>query len=260
MFEQETFPHGRRVRFSASLPLLDRAVAATVDFLKERQATGSLFDVKLVLREALLNAVLHGSRSDPRRQVKLEAMVFADRLDLCVTDQGQGFSWRESLADPPSPEATSGRGLTIMALYADAVRFNEVGNQVRLIKCIPGLLGPAVPEDQPGEANSFRRETMNDFRVENGHTIHCPSGDIVASVAEDLRARLRELMREHPGPLVMDLSRVELIDSVGIGLLIATHNSLAKSGHRLALENVNADLAGLLRTMRLDKHFSIEIA
>ena len=56
-------------------------------------------------------------------------------------------------------------------------------------------------------------------------------------------------MHEHPGPLTIDLSRVELIDSVGIGLLIAAHNSLAKGGGRLALENVNPDLTGLLRTM-----------
>lgn len=101
---------------------------------------------------------------------------------------------------------------------------------------------------------------MTDFRIEDGRVIHCPEGDIVASMADSLRARLREIMQEHPGPLVMDLGRVELIDSVGIGLLIAVHNSLSKAGHRLALVNVNADLAGLLRTMRLDKHFSIETA
>jgi serine/threonine-protein kinase RsbW len=75
-----------------------------------------------------------------------------------------------------------------------------------------------------------------------------------------MRAQLRDIMREHPGPLAIDLSRVELIDSVGIGLLIAAHNTLAKAGHRLALEHVNTDLAGLLRTMRLDKHFVIEPA
>jgi serine/threonine-protein kinase RsbW len=101
---------------------------------------------------------------------------------------------------------------------------------------------------------------MSEVRIEDGRTVICPTGDIVASVAEALRARLREIMAEHPGPLAMDLSRVELIDSVGIGLLIAIHNSLAKTGHRLALEHVNPDLAGLLRTMRLDKHFSIETA
>jgi hypothetical protein len=38
------------------------------------------------------------------------------------------------------------------------------------------------------------------------------------------------------------------------------HNSLAKQGQRLALEHVSTDLTGLLRTMRLDKHFAIASA
>ena len=101
---------------------------------------------------------------------------------------------------------------------------------------------------------------MHDIRIEEGQTVFCPDGDIVASVADALRARLKDIMQEHPAGLVIDLSRVELIDSVGIGLLIATHNSLGKAGGRLALTNVNQDLATLLRTMRLDKHFAVENA
>ena len=72
MFETEVLPDGCHIRFSASLPLLDRAVAEAVAFLKSREAVGSLFDVRLLLREALLNAVVHGSLSDPLRRVSLE--------------------------------------------------------------------------------------------------------------------------------------------------------------------------------------------
>jgi serine/threonine-protein kinase RsbW len=157
MFTLEILPNGVRIRFSASLPLLDRAVAAIVEFLRERQAEGSLFDVKLLLREALLNAVLHGNRSDPGLVVDLEAMAWQDRLVLRIMDEGQGFPWREQLANPPSPEATSGRGLTIMNLYADEVRFNAAGNQVSLTKDISGLRGPAVPCDRTDGANLSRR-------------------------------------------------------------------------------------------------------
>lgn len=101
---------------------------------------------------------------------------------------------------------------------------------------------------------------MHDIRSEDGQTILCPAGDIVASVADELRGRLKEILQAAEGPLVIDLARVELIDSVGIGLLIAVHNTLGKKGGRLALRNVNADLASLLRTMRLDKHFQVQTA
>ena len=101
---------------------------------------------------------------------------------------------------------------------------------------------------------------MQDIRIEDGKAVLTPEGDIVASVAEALRARLKEVLQEGVTGLVIDLSRVELIDSVGIGLLIAVHNSLGKKGGRLVLRHVNADLAALLRTMRLDKHFQVETA
>ena len=84
MFESESLPHGRALRFSASLAMLDRAVDEAVSFLASRKAAGSLFDVKLLLREALLNAVLHGSRGDPLRQVTLTLRCADGRLTSSV--------------------------------------------------------------------------------------------------------------------------------------------------------------------------------
>ncbi|EFL49498.1 anti-sigma-factor antagonist [Solidesulfovibrio fructosivorans JJ]] len=258
MFEKQSFPGGMRLRFSATLPLLDRAVDETVRFVTGQNASGSLFDVKLLLREALLNAVVHGSRSDPERHVSLEVRAFEGRLTLVVTDQGPGFDWRAGLASMAPPEATSGRGLTILTLYADDVRYNAAGNAVTLAKAVPGLRGPAAA---PEDGDNIQRSTdMDDIRIEDGTAVVSPAGDIVASVADALRARFKELLQEHPGGLVIDLARVELIDSVGIGLLIAVHNTLGKKGGRLVLRNVNPDLAALLRTMRLDKHFQVETA
>lgn len=261
MFAVDVTPGGRRIRFSASLPLIDRAVAAGVEFLTSRGATGSLFDVKLLLREALLNAVLHGSRSDPLMIVTAEVTAEDGRMRLVVEDQGPGFDWRGRMVDAPPAMVTSGRGLSILAIYADALDYNEAGNRLELAKAMSGLRGPESAPGHDGADDSLRRTTMQqDIRVEDDRTIFCPEGDIVASIADSLRTQLRQIMHDHPGPLAIDLSKVELIDSVGIGLLIAAHNSLAKGGGRLVLEHVSPDLAGLLRTMRLDKHFMIEPA
>ena len=260
MFAVDSMPGGRRIRFSASLPLLDRAVGTAVEFLKDRGATGSLFEIKLLLREALLNAVLHGSASDALRIVTVEITSRDGVAQVSVEDQGPGFDWRTRMTDVPSAMATSGRGLSILALYADALDYNETGNRLSLVKAVAGVRGPEAALGKDGAGHLAGRATMEDIRIEDGRTVFCPSGDIVASIAESLRTQLRQVMHEHPGPLAIDLSRVELIDSVGIGLLIAAHNSLAKDGGRLVLEHVNPDLAGLLRTMRLDKHFTIESA
>ncbi len=84
--------------------------------------------------------------------------------------------------------------------------------------------------------------------------------DIVAPMSIGLRPELQTLLEEAPQELVVDLSLVEMIDSVGLGVLVATHNSLQESGGRLTVTNASDDIFSLLKTMRLDKHFEIQAA
>jgi len=87
-----------------------------------------------------------------------------------------------------------------------------------------------------------------------------PQGDIVASVVQPLREELLSLVDESPGTLVMDLQGVGMIDSIGLGVLIATYNSLKKTGGDFKVVNASDDLMGLFRTMRLDRVFEIRSA
>jgi anti-anti-sigma factor len=84
-----------------------------------------------------------------------------------------------------------------------------------------------------------------------------PCGDIVASMAVVFKERLRESIADNPGGLTIDMARVAMVDSVGLGLLIATHNSLTKTNGQLRLANTCDDVLKLLRVMRLDRHFLI---
>jgi anti-anti-sigma factor len=82
-------------------------------------------------------------------------------------------------------------------------------------------------------------------------------GDLVASIIQDLRAQLTSLVSDGLKELVIDLSGSEIVDSLGIGLLIAAHNSLQKSGGKLAVIHASNDLLSLFRALRMDQHFSI---
>ncbi len=84
-----------------------------------------------------------------------------------------------------------------------------------------------------------------------------PGKDIVASMADEFRGELSELTKQSPQSIIMDLEGVDMIDSIGLGVLIATHNSLLKTGGKLRLIHVSRDILGLLTTMRLDKHFEV---
>lgn len=87
-----------------------------------------------------------------------------------------------------------------------------------------------------------------------------PGRDVVASMANEFRAELNTQIQESPSELVIDLSGVEMVDSVGIGVIIATHNSLDQKGGKLKVINIADDIYGLFSTMRLDRHFTVEKA
>ncbi|MFW6388803.1 MAG: STAS domain-containing protein, partial [Desulfohalobiaceae bacterium] len=77
-----------------------------------------------------------------------------------------------------------------------------------------------------------------------------PEGDIVASRAQDFRQELKSKLEEAGQGLTIDLKQVEMIDSTGLGVLIAAHNSLQKQNQGLRLINVSQELLELMQTMR----------
>lgn len=252
MFETQRRPSGRLARFSASLDNLDRAVAVVTDFLAGELPGARLFEAKLLTREALLNAVIHGSGRDPAKVVEIEASLSGSRLTLAVADQGPGFDWRARLDARIPEEAESGRGVAIMRLYADGVEFSDKGDRLTLVK---DLDVPRAEGKRPGHGHG--EPPMSEIRREGGRAVIRPGRDIVASAVEGLKTEIKDFLAVETGPVAIDLTGVDMVDSVGIGLLIATHNTLAKSGRGLALVGVGQDLAGLFRTMRLDKHFEM---
>ena len=95
-----------------------------------------IFAVHLALEEAFLNAVKHGNKMDSAKSVKIDYSVGLDKVEISMTDQGDGFEpeavvdprWGESLYKP------EGRGLLLMNAYMDVVEFNERGNSVYMAR------------------------------------------------------------------------------------------------------------------------------
>lgn len=98
---------------------------------------------------------------------------------------------------------------------------------------------------------------MSEIVKDGNQTIVKPGQDLVATMAEEFRNELRSIVEEDPKELVIDLAGVEMVDSVGIGVLIATHNSVSKSDGKVIMTNVSKNIYGLFKTMRLDQHFKV---
>jgi len=99
---------------------------------------------------------------------------------------------------------------------------------------------------------------MNVITRENDRAVVQPSGNtIVAANIPELRAQMRDIVADGVRDLVIDLAGVQMVDSSGIGLLIAAYNSLRKVGGQLALVHASEDLLELFRSMRMHQHFSV---
>lgn len=93
------------------------------------------FVVRVVLCEALANAILYGNQLDPSKEIDVQVRVDDAGLQLRVTDQGQGFD-PASLPDPtvdPAVASDRGRGLYLIRQLVDEVRFNDRGNAICMI-------------------------------------------------------------------------------------------------------------------------------
>ena len=93
-----------------------------------------------------------------------------------------------------------------------------------------------------------------------GSPVVQPGTDIVASMADDFKKNLLQMVGDGIPELIIDFAGVDVVDSVGLGVVIATHNSLSNRGGSLKVINVSDDIYQLFKTMRLDQHFEVQEA
>ncbi len=108
--------------------------------LSEIEAYGfdkeDIFAIHLAIEEAFINAIKHGNKMDPDKEVKIDYSISPDKVEIFVTDLGNGFD-PGSIPDPRRGEnlyKAEGRGLLLMRSYMDVIEFNESGNGVRMVR------------------------------------------------------------------------------------------------------------------------------
>ena len=117
------------LKMSATLENIDIADDLFAEHLVSKAVPVDHFSLRILLREALLNAVTHGSGTNPAKYVHLELKVGSNETVMKVCDSGPGFPWREHKEDIDNLEEGS-RGLALMKIYSDSLDFNDIGNEV----------------------------------------------------------------------------------------------------------------------------------
>jgi serine/threonine-protein kinase RsbW len=98
--------------------------------------------ISMAVREAAVNAVLHGNAYDPGKKVTLVFERTGDDLVITIRDQGSGLDPKK-IPDPLAPEnlmKTSGRGIFIIRSFMDEVEINptQTGTEIKLVKHVHG--------------------------------------------------------------------------------------------------------------------------
>jgi anti-anti-sigma factor len=84
-------------------------------------------------------------------------------------------------------------------------------------------------------------------------TIMPISGRIDASTVSQLRDRLHSAVDGGVGVVVLDLSEVELVDAIGLAMLVGTHRRALRAGRQLVLRGTPSRISRLLIATGLDR-------
>lgn len=96
------------------------------------------FRVTMAVREAVVNAVLHGNEYDPHKHITAVVENTGADLKFTICDEGKGVD-PASLPDPTDPENLlrgTGRGIFLIRSLMDEVHFRQLhpGTELTLIK------------------------------------------------------------------------------------------------------------------------------
>ena len=128
-------------RIAFKMPSELRHIDCVLDYLNERMLRLGIVnaddsEVLVALDEAIVNAIKHGNKCDPRKAVHIIAEFSVEGVRFTVADEGIGFE-REHVPDPTEPcrlLEPNGRGLLLINHIMDEVRFNQCGNRLEMFK------------------------------------------------------------------------------------------------------------------------------
>ena len=211
-----------------------------------------LNDIALAVRECVVNAVIHGNRSQERKKVYVQAELRGSGVQICIRDEGKGFNPR-LVPDPRRPEnllRESGRGILMMHSLMDRVSIRRAasrGMEVRMVK----LLNQFTEEDHKMSLKVTTRQA-------DGVTILDLSGRIVLGEPTALlRDTFQDLITRGQKKVLLNLADVNYIDSSGLGALVSGFTTLTNQQGQLKLLNLTKKVQDLLQITKLLTVFDV---
>jgi serine/threonine-protein kinase RsbW len=125
--------------YDSTLESVDAAEALALEVAEQAGfQEEDLHKIGMAVREAVVNAVVHGNRYNLKKKVHFSVSSDSEGLMVTVADEGDGFE-PEELPDPLSEEnllRQSGRGLLLIKAFVDEFDMRKappLGTEVRLV-------------------------------------------------------------------------------------------------------------------------------
>jgi serine/threonine-protein kinase RsbW len=124
----------RELKLPSRLESVEEAAMQAESFVKDHGLGDDIASaIDLAVRESVANAVKHGNKFDPKKNVEVTLQHSNAGVEISVRDFGPGFA-PDAIPDPTEPAnllKSSGRGIFFMKTFMDEVEwFNHAGGGV----------------------------------------------------------------------------------------------------------------------------------
>jgi serine/threonine-protein kinase RsbW len=95
-----------------------------------------LFHIRMAVQEGVDNAIQHGNKCDPAKQVHLVFRVAPLLCYIQITDEGCGFcrATLKNCTDEEQLDKPRGRGVHLIEQLMSETSYNERGNQLTMVR------------------------------------------------------------------------------------------------------------------------------
>ncbi|OGX16782.1 MAG: hypothetical protein A3K83_04665 [Omnitrophica WOR_2 bacterium RBG_13_44_8b] len=203
-----------------------------------------VFNIKLALQEAVINAIEHGNKLQGDLMVQVDIEADTKQLTIQVTDQGSGFDYKSipNPTDPQNIEKLRGRGLFLMHHAMDKIDFSNNGRTITMTKYLK---------------EGRRVRMQSGVEIVDGVAVLLLAGEINVTNSAKLPDECAKLIGQGLNKVLVDFEKVIFIDSSGLAALIEMLKLLKQKNGTLALSNVNKQIKGIFQITKFDKVFDI---
>lgn len=238
---------------SRSEEAANRVIPEIVDWICDHAAVAqdARFPYEISIREAISNAVAHGRQHPAAESLELTLNCPEDRVEVTLYDPGSCFSFEQALKRGLD-SGESGRGYSILRKYSLSLTLAIDGKTISIRIPLYKKEGPQSPATP---INPIRMKT-----IQQGKCLSLqPEMDLIAAHIPEMRQAAKDAIETGTEfeEVHLNLESVKIVDSSGIGLIIALHNSLQKTAASLHVIHAAPDILDLFKSMRLDQQFTV---